>query len=209
MKPAARPTSIEPFAAVPAPHNQALPVAQQSVPTALSPRLVSSEPLANVGDLVGDPVPAAYRAMSFAIARQSFALPLSAISKVIQLPQKVNPFQSQDPFIIYRKEPLHLLNLYPLLAKVGTGNQMPSRGLVYCDMAVLVWLNPHQLSAVLVDAIPQVIELSPAAIYPLPLVGQPAFSALAEYVAVISTDNSMSPILLLNLEKAQSAVTQR
>jgi len=140
------------------------------------------------------------QAMMFAIAQQQLALPLSAIHRVIRLPRGINPLQSQEPFIIYGGEPVQLVNPYPLLARL-----MPAAQPGQHDILILAQLNSHQRCAVLIDAVPQVINLPLAMIHPLPASNRYGLSQLADHVAILSINSATISLFLLNLQKAQAA----
>jgi chemotaxis signal transduction protein len=141
--------------------------------------------------------PSTCKAVVFDAAGCRFALPLSAIGRIIH-----RSLLRQDPkvkdLLYFENEPLEVVDLGRLLGQKSSGD---------LDFFVITEVGQHL--AIAAEAPPVMMELPLDGVHGLPTAYQQSLQGLAQQMILVNEADSTSSIFLLNLQQLSQLAVKR
>lgn len=147
-----------------------------------------------------------YRAIVFTIAQHQLALPVSAVDKIVRAEVLENSQMGDTKLVHLNGQTIPVVDLHPFLVNFRAGqNQTNSADASQEQFFILARTKSNNLSALLVDEPPNLMELTLNYTYMLPPSHQQTIQSIATHVTVLRHQHANLTILLLDLEKAIAA----
>lgn len=144
------------------------------------------------------------KAIIMKIAGHLLAIPVSTVFKIIRSSSYNSSNVGTNKLVHLEEQTLPIINLHELLTKVKPSNNLEDRNRSSTDdeFLVLVKSNQGNLSAIVVDEPPTLMNLPLENVYLLPANEQNNINNIASHIAVVPFEQSNITIFLLDIEQA-------
>lgn len=146
------------------------------------------------------------KATVFKIAEHWFALPATAILKII--PSSVLENNTAHKLTVWNNQPLVRLDLHQLLTRtsVHRSSQLDNSCLNSCQYMMIVWSQTGERCGIPVDELPTLHELSLSTAQVLPAHYRQSICNIAKYLVIHPHQGIALNVLLLDLQQALNRV---